>query len=494
MLRAASRRTRSVSGARGVWSRTAGALLGCILLQASTQAVAQVLPRSGTSTGSGVEPLPRQPRTGSVTPMASPREEVAKVLAIGRAQVVDGNIDSARSIALRQAYSEAVSRGAGIAVGSLTMIGNMRQVSDLVVSRSRGFIRRYDILGEGLTAEGKYEIRIEAEVLVDGVTENDEREGLSLYLKVLGDPRLLIMLPQYDVSGSSTATTGGGLAIEYRDSEGQLSVRRTTDPTPAAGAALPDQGVPDGVLRGAEAAIAQAFSRFGYQVLTSDDIVARGATSPQVLARARQGVTEDALAVARSVEADLILFGALRVSSREIAPHGVSFVSATAEASAKAIIVSSGHLLEAFHTTSTRAHPNPLAAQAAVLDFIAAEFASVLAWKIPQILANNPRESRLRLSGVNLDEAEKLRQSITGLPEIESARFSQLPSASNGWQAELVVQTGFVTLQHYEVLDICRDAVDRKPVVAGSPSCEGFALVGADKYQLRLRRCGARIL
>jgi len=464
---------------------------------------AQVAPQGPSGGGtSGVEPLPQSPAVGQVQPIApeQPSSGTVQVMAEGTATIYAGNVEKARQAALRQAYAEAVARGAGIAVGSLTIVTNVKKVSDVVMSRSRGFVRTYDVISEGVVDGDTYRIRINAEVVLDRLDAEDEREGLRLYLRVLGDPKLLIMLPRYDasggVAGAGGASSGSQVEIDYKDHETELTVRKSADSSTAGAAggvsdiARSEPSAPVGIFSGVEAAIAQSFSRYGYQVQTSDDVAFKGLVPDEVMRRARQGVTEDVLAVARAANADLALFGVMRVSSRAISPHGVDFISVTGEASAKAMIVSSGYLLEAFHVTKTKAHPNPLGASSAVLDSVADEFAATLAWKIPSILVNHPRESRLVLEGVTVDEAEKVRAVLAELPEVDAVRFLKLPTQANRENAELLVLTGFIRIDEEELYRVARDVIP-----TSSARCRfAFELADSDKYQIRLNRCGSMTL
>jgi hypothetical protein len=130
-----------------------------------------------------------------------------------------------------------------------------------------------------------------------------------------------------------------------------------------------------------------------------------------------------------------------------------------------------------------------------MLDSIADELAKILAWKIPSILVNHPRESRLVLDGVSVEQAELVRSRLAELPEVEAVRFEQLPTPSNGNTAELLVLTGFVRIEQDTLFDVCRLAIGRKPVtIRPEGRCNGFALVRHDKYQIRLQRCDVKIL
>ena len=400
-----------------------------------------------------VTPLPERPRIGGVEPLAQEAGSSNRVFAIGTATVFGGNAAAARQAALQAAYAEAVARGAGVQIGRLTLVRNVRAVSDIVASRSKGFVKSYELVGEKLVDGDppRYEVRINALVVETPQTEADDIEGLKLFLDVMGNPRLLVLLPE--------------AAFNAPPQEG-----RGTTPTPW-GQTLPS--TPAGVMRNAEAAIAQAFGAFGYPVMTSDDFVASGGGAAQ-LERARQGVTLDAIAVARIVGADLLLTGNVQLAWHRVKPHDVEFVSATTVASAKAMVVSNGYIVEAFNRSATKAHTTALGAITASLQSVAGEFASALAWKLPSILASRPRITRVAFKNVDLAVAQRLKAGLESLEGVDAVRFATVPTLDDP-TAELEVISGYILLPQDELVTRCTQAIKRNVQV-----------VSADKFTVRM--------
>ncbi len=402
----------------------------------------------------GVTPETNAPRTGGVLPLETPKDAAQKVFAIGTATVFGGNVSAARQAALQTAYAEAVARGGGVEIGRLTLVRNVRAVSDIVASRSKGFVKSYEVVGDSLI-EGnppRYEVRIHAVVTQSTDAPGADVDGLKLFLDVMGNPRLLILLPE--------------AAFNAPPQEGQGA-----NPTPW-GQTAPS--TPAGAMRSAEAAIAQAFGGFGYPVMTSDDVMAMGAVSAAQIERARQGITVDAVAVARAAGADLLLTGNVQLSWQRVKPQDVEFVSATTVASAKAMVVSNGYIIEAFNRSVTKAHTSALGAITSSLHGVAAEFAGALAWKIPSILASRPRITRIAFANVDLSLAQKLKEGLASLDGVDSVRFATVPTASHP-HAELEVLSGYVLLPQDELVAHCIQA-------AGRP----VQLASADKFTIRL--------
>jgi hypothetical protein len=373
------------------------------------------------------------PLSGQVKP-GDP--DVRQVSAVGVATVFNGNVSDARLAALQSAYAEAVGMGTGTPIGRLTVIRNVQAVTDVVSSRSRGFVKNYSVVGDQLVQSSpqRYEVRISADVVARAQSASDELEGLKQFLEVIGSPKILILLPDRDVTQPASAE-------------------------------------PAGTMRAAETAMAVAFAKFGYPVSTSDDLVAGGKASAEQLTRARAGVTADAIAVARTVGADLLLTGMLRTATQKISPEGVDFMSATTEVTAKALVVSNGYVVDAFHKTVTKAHVSALGAASSSVDAIAADLASTLAWKIPSILAARPRVTKLVVSNVSAATAQRLRASLQKVEGVDTVRFATAPTAANR-TAEFELLSGYVSVPQDELVNHCIETAG--PVQVKS----------ADKYTL----------
>lgn len=324
------------------------------------------------------------------------QEDSQAIYAVGTAQIGPQGTQTARAAALQAAYAEAVARGAGLQVDSMTLVRDVRQVVDVVSSRSSGFITRYDIAHEG-AENGVYTVGIEAHVAVRELSDEEQTlAGLRLYLQVFGRPTVLILFPQFDTVGElespAVAETQPFQKETRKSQSGEVASESSTESYVLPGGGY--QAVPGtttlapGVLRGTEAAIAQQLSKYGYLLKTSDDVSSSPQVTPITLSRARQGLTQEARLVGQAVGADLVIVGSLQVSGRSITTHNVDFQQASGEAAMKAISMKTGETITVFHKSSTRAGSNILQAAAAVKTQIATDFAQELAWAVPRMLAD----------------------------------------------------------------------------------------------------------
>jgi len=446
---------------------------------------AQVTPlQPGTGkTTDGVKPLLPDNPSGSVTPL--PLEEYTEegtklVLAVGRATIFNGNVESARKAALQTAYAEAVSRGSGIEVGRLTYIQNVKKVSDVLMTRSRGFIKSYEIVGENLVKGDppRYEVRIEAVVVTDKALASDEEdlEGLRLYLGILGEPRILILLPDHGLQGVGTGFgTERSVKVEVEHGETKVKLEENTSGT----LENKDQATAGydttGQLRYTETLLAQEFSRLGYQVTTSDDLHQSGLASAALIESARRGVTNDAVKVAKAVGADLVLMGVMRYSSTEVTPAGVSFMSVTAEAAMKAVVTSNGNMIDAFHKTISKTQVSEHQALASAVEVIVGSAAQTMAWKIPHILSSQNREMDLVVEGLNEDTALELKIGLQEIEGVEAVRYKTFPTKTNDL-AEFILLTGYVTVELDQVINECS-------AILGS----SIEVIEADKFSIHIK-------
>ena len=401
--------------------------------------------------------------------MSSVQPEISKVEATGMAAIFAGNVERARLAALREAYVKAVQKGCGMELGSLRQYENVKAVSAIISDRAPGFVTAYAVKDEGISKidENKYEVIIEADVFSSGEMGEESREALGLYLELMGDPKILIILPEkkFNLPQEPDKPQDG----EFSIGDTRFRVTRDSDGGEREIAGSLPQG---GAIRSTEAALARSFAAYGYQVITSDDLLARNLVTPEVMAQAKAGVTASGMEVARAADADLALIGVIQVSQEKISPAGTDMTMVSAEASAKAMIVSSGKLIEAFHSVERASHPQALKAYGDCLDKVADKITRTLSWKIPEILSNEYRETKLTVSGVDKKQAMHLQDFLSKMSGIERVRLAQLPTEKNPL-VKFVLMTGYISLEPHEVIEECSGAI-KKPL----------NLIAANKYEI----------
>ena len=354
------------------------------------------------------------------------------VFVIGKAPIYGGDLVSARKIALQVGYAEAIAQGAGLEIGSLTLIKNVQQVVDLVTSRGRGVITHYEIIQENISEDGTLlTLGLEAKVETVPAGQEGNEQALQLLLGVLGNPRILILMPQYDAVYGTDSPASVSEALE-NISNAEFGYLKTVNGY-----------LPAGALRGTEAAFSERLNHIGYITMTPD--MAGDRVEVDLLARARNGETLAAIEVARILGADIVLVGTLNASTKRIAPAGVSFESVSAEFSARALVTATGREIETFYEVITTAHINMLAAIGEAKKQLAQQMAEKLAWKIPKVLGDSPNIFQLQVDGLSGSESVELQDRLRSAFQIESVELTQLPDKARN-TAEYEMRTGFVRI------------------------------------------------
>src|SRR5262249_56019792 len=160
----------------------------------------------------------------------------------------------ARQAARQAASAEAVAMGAGTEIGRLTLIRNVRAVTDVVSSRSRGFVRSYEVISEELVAAvpPRVEVRIRAEVVKSAQSPSEEIDGLKLFLDVIGSPKLLILLPERTTSDVPPASSNESTQVALQAPDTTVSVKTTRGSSSHDASSVPPES--DGTIRAAEPA------------------------------------------------------------------------------------------------------------------------------------------------------------------------------------------------------------------------------------------------
>jgi len=123
--------------------------------------------------------------------------EAREVIAVGSAGIYGGNVGGARRQALRNAQRQAVEQGVGAFIDSNTISRNFEIIKDEILSSSKGYVERYEIVEEGRTEDGlSYEVKIRANV--SDAKIKDKLSVLRILHKKMGNKRLMIVYSKKD--------------------------------------------------------------------------------------------------------------------------------------------------------------------------------------------------------------------------------------------------------------------------------------------------------
>lgn len=130
-------------------------------------------------------------------------EDAVKVEAVGQAAIYGKDVAQARDKAIDDARRKAVEQAIGSMISSETVTENFQLISDKILSKSSGYVRRYKILSEGSSTEGIYQVSIEA--MVQKGVLNSDLQGVLAILKAKRMPRVLVMITEQNIGGAASS-------------------------------------------------------------------------------------------------------------------------------------------------------------------------------------------------------------------------------------------------------------------------------------------------
>ncbi len=105
----------------------------------------------------------------------------------------EGSSDLSRDDAARRAMVAAVEQAVGVFVHSETEVENFELKKDKILSRTQGYVTRYDVLKEW-QQDGAYNIRVKATVSLDKI--KDDLIAMKILLDSMERPKLMILIEE----------------------------------------------------------------------------------------------------------------------------------------------------------------------------------------------------------------------------------------------------------------------------------------------------------
>ena len=104
-----------------------------------------------------------------------------------------GSSTISKADAIRQAQRMAVEEGAGVFIQSESEVENFQLKKDKIISRTQGYITRYDIIQE--TQQGKvFNVRIRATVSLDKI--KDDLIAMKILLESMERPKIMVLIEE----------------------------------------------------------------------------------------------------------------------------------------------------------------------------------------------------------------------------------------------------------------------------------------------------------
>jgi len=156
-------------------------------------------------------------------PAALSAEEAAltRVTAEGKAPIIKGDVDSAKTAALDDARRKAVEQ-VGSEIVSETVVENFELVKDRVIARAKGYVHELKVLEEGRDGD-QYKMKIEAAVSVQSL-----KEDATLIYKEMNKPRMMVLVTEAKGEEQFKSSTAENTIVEFLMEKGFSMVDQAT--------------------------------------------------------------------------------------------------------------------------------------------------------------------------------------------------------------------------------------------------------------------------
>jgi len=347
----------------------------------------------------------------------------------GYGPIIDGDIATAKEMALKDAYSKAIEQGCGIKLVRQTQVENFQLVRDQILTESVGYITAYEILDEDPEGELGYEVTVSANVSKEPIEDLDKLKLMVQYL--LSEPKIAVLV-EGEANGEELKKGKAGVVA------GQIALRL-------------QQG--------------------GFSVVDNEAVEEKKAQLLETLGEEDAAKLGNLLNASVTVKANLVSEITTRIE--EIDGQKLNFPNlvATTTGVFKIIMADTAEVVGMFSHEDIPPKSNigsgtteDAAIGESIDNFIAAS-AVKLAWELASKLGD-PITVRLELKDVTLEQAQKFEEQLKGLPEhiVFSAQMQIFDSNTAHYQIE--TYTKIQDLQQKLVDKIDPEALEAEKLVA----------------------------
>ncbi len=110
-------------------------------------------------------------------------------------KIVEGyGLSSTQPDALTQAKRDAIEKGIGVMLLSQTETKNFMLEKDVIITKTMGSVKKYDVLSQGKTPDGLFEIKIKAQVSLASIKA--DLAALKILLETMDKPRVMVLIQE----------------------------------------------------------------------------------------------------------------------------------------------------------------------------------------------------------------------------------------------------------------------------------------------------------
>jgi hypothetical protein len=258
-------------------------------------------------------------------------DEVVAQEAQGQAAVLNGDKPAAREKAIEDALRHVVEMAVGTQISSTTEVQDFQTRMDQVLTRSSGYVKKYEIVKEGMDGD-VVQVTVRAQISLAALDKDLEAMGLLMARKNM--PRTMVLIAEQNIGMAAPA------AVWMKDKGGESALVSAD-------------------LRIAESVVLDELRKDGFKQLIDPEIASTkaasvgGFTTTLTAAQARK--------LGSLTHAEVIIIGQVMAQSRgELADLGPGWRTCVANLNARAVATDNGDILATSETTQSAAQLDDL--------------------------------------------------------------------------------------------------------------------------------------
>ena len=115
------------------------------------------------------------------------------IIVSGESPIYDGKVEPARQRALEDSFRNAVRKILGTMVTAESYTQNAISIDDSIVTKAKGYIKTYDILGE---QKDKESILLKVKVILSIEPIKDDLTAMKILIDAMGNPRIVLLIDE----------------------------------------------------------------------------------------------------------------------------------------------------------------------------------------------------------------------------------------------------------------------------------------------------------
>jgi len=124
-------------------------------------------------------------------------DETREVISSGVGSIIGGDVAHARDNAIEDALRRGIEQVLGTLVESETLVENFQLIEDNIMTRTRGYVQRYEVVNESRRSAELYEVAVRAVLKISDI--QDDLEGIATLMRRKNTPRLMVMIEEKNI-------------------------------------------------------------------------------------------------------------------------------------------------------------------------------------------------------------------------------------------------------------------------------------------------------